>query len=153
MEQGRELVRGWLRAGSEAIHVSHQTGFHEVKGLNVAARPFETRPQAARLSVVFLHPALLPGECDRAKRRQKHRFGLAVASEPKHLSHFIPTLPHTVTSELPRPSSLISHAHPSTLARWSPPPGLTSHLRLAYSDEKVANRDIRVWHGATENGP
>jgi hypothetical protein len=23
----------------------------------------------------------------------------------------------------------------------------------AYSDEKVANRDIRVWHGATENGP
>jgi hypothetical protein len=22
-----------------------------------------------------------------------------------------------------------------------------------YSDEKVANRDIRVWHGATENGP
>jgi hypothetical protein len=24
---------------------------------------------------------------------------------------------------------------------------------LAYGDEKVANRDIRVWHGATENGP
>jgi hypothetical protein len=24
---------------------------------------------------------------------------------------------------------------------------------IAYSDEKVANRDIRVWHGATENGP
>jgi hypothetical protein len=23
----------------------------------------------------------------------------------------------------------------------------------AYGDEKVANRDIRVWHGATENGP
>jgi hypothetical protein len=22
-----------------------------------------------------------------------------------------------------------------------------------YSDEKVANRDIRVWHGATETGP
>jgi hypothetical protein len=22
-----------------------------------------------------------------------------------------------------------------------------------YSDEKVANREIRVWHGATENGP
>jgi hypothetical protein len=22
-----------------------------------------------------------------------------------------------------------------------------------YGDEKVANRDIRVWHGATENGP
>ena len=22
-----------------------------------------------------------------------------------------------------------------------------------YSDAKVANRDIRVWHGATENGP
>jgi hypothetical protein len=25
--------------------------------------------------------------------------------------------------------------------------------RPAYSDEKVANREIRVWHGATENGP
>jgi hypothetical protein len=25
--------------------------------------------------------------------------------------------------------------------------------RWAYSDAKVANRDIRVWHGATENGP
>jgi hypothetical protein len=23
----------------------------------------------------------------------------------------------------------------------------------AYGDEKVANREIRVWHGATENGP
>jgi hypothetical protein len=22
-----------------------------------------------------------------------------------------------------------------------------------YGDEKIANRDIRVWHGATENGP
>ena len=25
--------------------------------------------------------------------------------------------------------------------------------RPAYGDEKVANREIRVWHGATENGP
>jgi hypothetical protein len=24
---------------------------------------------------------------------------------------------------------------------------------LAYGDEKVANREIRVWHGATGNGP
>jgi hypothetical protein len=24
---------------------------------------------------------------------------------------------------------------------------------LGYCDEKVANREIRVWHGATENGP
>jgi hypothetical protein len=23
----------------------------------------------------------------------------------------------------------------------------------AYGDEKVANREIRVWHGATEKGP
>jgi hypothetical protein len=23
----------------------------------------------------------------------------------------------------------------------------------AYGDEKVANRDTKVWHGATENGP
>jgi hypothetical protein len=25
--------------------------------------------------------------------------------------------------------------------------------RPSYSDEKVANRDTKVWHGATENGP
>jgi isocitrate dehydrogenase len=24
---------------------------------------------------------------------------------------------------------------------------------VSYSDAKVAHRDIRVWHGATENGP
>jgi hypothetical protein len=24
---------------------------------------------------------------------------------------------------------------------------------VRYSDEEVANRDVRVWHGATENGP
>jgi hypothetical protein len=24
---------------------------------------------------------------------------------------------------------------------------------VTYSDEKVANRDTKVWHGATENGP
>jgi hypothetical protein len=34
------------------------------------------------------------------------------------------------------------------------PPGssLAEHT-LGYGDEKVANRDTRVWHGATENGP
>jgi hypothetical protein len=26
------------------------------------------------------------------------------------------------------------------------------HPHLAYSDGKVANRDTKVWHGATENG-
>jgi hypothetical protein len=25
--------------------------------------------------------------------------------------------------------------------------------RLAYGDETVANRDTKVWHSATENGP
>jgi hypothetical protein len=25
--------------------------------------------------------------------------------------------------------------------------------RLLYGEEKVANREIRVWHGAAENGP
>jgi hypothetical protein len=60
--QGRELVRGWMRAGSEAIHLSHQSDFHEVKGLNMAARPFETRPPSAQLKVNFLHPAKLPGD-------------------------------------------------------------------------------------------
>jgi hypothetical protein len=34
--------------------------------------------------------------------------------------------------------------------------GLLDGLRdtaVQYSDEKVANRDTKVWHGATENGP
>jgi hypothetical protein len=31
-------------------------------------------------------------------------------------------------------------------------PNLT-HSPVRYSYAKVANRDIRVWHGATENGP
>ena len=26
-------------------------------------------------------------------------------------------------------------------------------LGLGYGDAKVANRDTRVWHGATDNGP
>jgi hypothetical protein len=35
-----------------------------------------------------------------------------------------------------------------TLARLSP-----AQLQVGYSDAKVANRDVRVWHGATEHGP
>jgi hypothetical protein len=38
-----------------------------------------------------------------------------------------------------------------------PRPALTSTagkwVGEPYSDERVANRDVRVWHGATENGP
>jgi hypothetical protein len=32
---------------------------------------------------------------------------------------------------------------------------MSPHARVVqgYSDEKVANREIRVWHGATANGP
>ena len=48
------------------------------------------------------------------------------------------------------------HATPSTLGP-SPASGLTTLTPSAvsggdvgYSDEKVANREIRVWHGATE---
>ena len=29
----------------------------------------------------------------------------------------------------------------------------SEHPPLRYSDEKVANRDTKVWHGATGNGP
>ena len=32
------------------------------------------------------------------------------------------------------------------------PPGMRES-ELIHSDEKVASRDIRVWHGAPENGP
>jgi hypothetical protein len=30
---------------------------------------------------------------------------------------------------------------------------LQLNAAATYGDEKVANRDIRLWHGATENGP
>ena len=34
------------------------------------------------------------------------------------------------------------------------PAALTKlHTELTYGDEKVANRESRVWHGATEKGP
>jgi hypothetical protein len=33
------------------------------------------------------------------------------------------------------------------------PRGTTRPRHPPYGDQKVANRDIRVWHGATENGP
>ena len=29
----------------------------------------------------------------------------------------------------------------------------TASITLTYGDEKVANRDTKVWHGATEKGP
>ena len=32
-------------------------------------------------------------------------------------------------------------------------PGSMRETRQGYSDGKVANRDTKVWHGATENGP
>jgi hypothetical protein len=38
------------------------------------------------------------------------------------------------------------HASLSYFASLPPPPTL-------YGDAKVANREIRVWHGATGNGP
>jgi hypothetical protein len=31
--------------------------------------------------------------------------------------------------------------------------GSSSSSKAAYGDQKVANRDTKVWHGATENGP
>jgi hypothetical protein len=36
-----------------------------------------------------------------------------------------------------------------SLTRWV---GLTSRRGRAYSDQKVANREIRVWHFVIENG-
>jgi hypothetical protein len=45
---------------------------------------------------------------------------------------------------------------PPASPRVRPSGGRRSSTRgtyASYSDEKVANRDIRVWHGATETGP
>ena len=45
-------------------------------------------------------------------------------------------------------------AERQSICHASSPVSLTLSLpSLPYSDEKVANRDTRVWHGATENGP
>jgi hypothetical protein len=39
-------------------------------------------------------------------------------------------------------------------ARVSVPAPMKKNMRGGgYGDEKVANRDTKVWHGATENGP
>jgi hypothetical protein len=38
----------------------------------------------------------------------------------------------------------------STLAK---PLAVSEQVRRPYSDAKVANRKLRVWHGATETGP
>jgi hypothetical protein len=42
--------------------------------------------------------------------------------------------------------------------RWDSQHISCEHVRttedpLTYGDEKVANRDTKVWHGATEKGP
>jgi hypothetical protein len=37
--------------------------------------------------------------------------------------------------------------------RRTPPPSLIATHPTPYGDEKVANRETKVWHGATENGP
>ena len=38
-------------------------------------------------------------------------------------------------------------------AAMLPPSVHGGGVSATYGDEKVANRDIRVWHFATENGP
>jgi hypothetical protein len=74
-------------------------------------------------------------------------------------------------------TSTASHAHPATFERTSvapvapvttastsAPAAALKHTskqrdtaeaerRLRYGDEKVANRDTKVWHGATDSGP
>ena len=63
-------------------------------------------------------------------------------------------------------ASVRSATVPLALVGWLPPRSPPALLptgkeqeeqegkgETAYGDEKVANRDIRVWHGATENGP
>jgi hypothetical protein len=39
--------------------------------------------------------------------------------------------------------------------KWAPHPSYDQQppQQTQYGDAKVANRDIRVWHGATEMGP
>ena len=73
---------------------------------------------------------------------------------PRSLSHcslaLSPTAPSLSLSLLPRS---LSHC---SLALSPTAPSLSPSVRSPtphFSDAKVANRDIRAWHGATENGP
>ena len=54
-----------------------------------------------------------------------------------------------------QPHSFICGAWTARQSKYLlPRPTLTQSVRgSVYSDEQVANRDVRVWHGATENGP
>jgi hypothetical protein len=62
--------------------------------------------------------------------------------------------PETEVNELPLLQNFFDNATPDVASPAAAPArgGYTRFL-LPYSDEKVANRDIRVWHGAIENGP
>jgi hypothetical protein len=60
------------------------------------------------------------------------------------------------------PASLLSHLRHAERALCHRGSGVAQTRRLLssdcvadheYSDAKVANRDIRVWHGATDTGP
>jgi hypothetical protein len=48
------------------------------------------------------------------------------------------------------PSSTAAAAKPAPLLASPPAP---DERGGAYGDKKVANRDTKVWHGATEKGP
>jgi hypothetical protein len=54
-------------------------------------------------------------------------------------------------NQLTSPITLILTDSHSLSTQLSPVSSEGSTTR--YSDEKVANRDTTVWHGATENGP
>jgi hypothetical protein len=59
------------------------------------------------------------------------------------------TEPETIHSAL---GAMARHRIMSSwpLSVWMAGPPLMDHT---YGDEKVSNRDTKVWHGATENGP
>ena len=60
---------------------------------------------------------------------------------------------HTLSSSGGQAVAFAEKAPVSMFSVDAPDALVLSVGALSYSDAKVANRDIRVWHGATETGP
>jgi hypothetical protein len=141
-------VRPRGEQGHGALLQQHQQGHAGANGpghLDGPATP--AQPLAGACLIASLAPSVL----DRSQ-------GSSLGRRPAHCKHSTSArynplqdawsrlVPETVRGQKPRPRF----------------PGAKMLRRVAraacgwcvwYSDEKVANRDIRVWHGATDNGP
>jgi hypothetical protein len=75
--------------------------------------------------------------------------------EDNFLCGAVPPALHNVTSAISDFQALYNHAAPGCpcCSQVRRRPQAPSGARTLYSDAKVANRNAKVWHDATENGP